>query len=66
MRGSTSSTKTPKLPAMDPDSDSIHGIDESVGLQSVADVTAALALTIAGWCGLESVGSAPDGETFWA
>jgi acetylornithine deacetylase len=49
-----------------PDSDSIHGIDESVGLQSVADVTAALALTIAGWCGLESVGSAPDGETFWA
>ena len=49
-----------------PDFDSIHGIDESVGLQSVADVTAALALTIAGWCGLESVGSAPDGETFWA
>jgi acetylornithine deacetylase len=40
-----------------PDSDSIHGIDESVGLQSVADVTAALALTIAGWCGLEGVGS---------
>ncbi|SEC52923.1 acetylornithine deacetylase [Rhizobiales bacterium GAS188] len=38
-----------------PDSDSIHGIDESVGLQSVADVTAALALTIAGWCGLESI-----------
>ncbi|MBV8763584.1 MAG: ArgE/DapE family deacylase [Hyphomicrobiales bacterium] len=38
-----------------PDSDNIHGIDESVGLQSVADVTAALALTIAGWCGLEAV-----------
>jgi acetylornithine deacetylase len=38
-----------------PDSDSIHGIDESVGLQSVADVTAALALTIAEWCGLESI-----------
>ena len=39
-----------------PDSDNIHGIDESVGLQSVADITAALALTIAGWCGLENVG----------
>ncbi|MBS0561198.1 MAG: ArgE/DapE family deacylase [Proteobacteria bacterium] len=36
-----------------PDSDSIHGIDESVGLDSVADVTAALALTIAAWCGVE-------------
>ena len=36
-----------------PDSDSIHGIDESVGLQSVHDVTAALALTMAEWCGVE-------------
>jgi len=36
-----------------PDSDSIHGIDESVGLQSVAEVTATLALMIADWCGLE-------------
>jgi acetylornithine deacetylase len=36
-----------------PDSDNIHGIDESVGLQSLADVTAALALAIADWCGLE-------------
>ena len=35
--------------------DNIHGIDESVGLQSVAEVTAALALTIAGWCGLERI-----------
>ena len=38
-----------------PDSDSIHGIDESVGLDSVHQVTAVLALTIAAWCGLEPV-----------
>lgn len=37
-----------------PDSDSIHGIDESVGIDSIHDVTRVLALTIAGWCGLES------------
>ena len=36
-----------------PDSDNIHGIDESVGLDSLHQVTQALALTIAGWCGLE-------------
>lgn len=36
-----------------PDSDNIHGIDESVGLASLHEVTRALALTIAGWCGLE-------------
>jgi acetylornithine deacetylase len=36
-----------------PDSENIHGIDESVGLASLHDVTRALALTIAGWCGLE-------------
>jgi len=36
-----------------PDSDNIHGIDESVGLDSLHDVTRVLALTIAGWCGLE-------------
>ena len=38
-----------------PDSDNIHGIDESVGLDSVHQVTAVLALTIAAWCGLEPV-----------
>ena len=38
-----------------PDSDSIHGIDESVGLQSLHDVTKVLALTIAGWCGVERI-----------
>ncbi|MCW3476166.1 ArgE/DapE family deacylase [Limobrevibacterium gyesilva] len=36
-----------------PDSDNIHGVDESVGLASLHDVTRVLALTIAGWCGLE-------------
>ena len=38
-----------------PDSDNIHGIDESVGLDSVHQVTAVLALTVAAWCGLEPV-----------
>ncbi len=38
-----------------PDSDNIHGIDESVGLESLHQVTRVLALTIAGWCGLERV-----------
>lgn len=38
-----------------PDSDSIHGIDESVGLSSVHGVTKALALLVAGWCGTETV-----------
>ena len=38
-----------------PDSDNIHGIDESVGLDSVHQVTRVLALTVAAWCGLERV-----------
>ncbi len=36
-----------------PDGDSIHGIDESVGLDSAHQVTKAIALLVAGWCGLE-------------
>ena len=36
-----------------PDADSIHGIDESVGLDSMHDVTRVLALVLAEWCGLE-------------
>ena len=36
-----------------PDSQNIHGIDESVGLSTVVDTTKVLALTIAEWCGLE-------------
>jgi acetylornithine deacetylase len=36
-----------------PDCDNIHGIDESVGLQSMHDVTKTLALLVAGWCGVE-------------
>ena len=38
-----------------PDGDNIHGIDESVGLDTVHQVTSVLALTIASWCGLEPV-----------
>ncbi len=36
-----------------PDADSIHGIDESVGLDSMHEVTRVIALTMAGWCGVE-------------
>jgi acetylornithine deacetylase len=36
-----------------PDSDAAHGIDESVGLASLHGVTKALALVVAGWCGVE-------------
>ncbi len=36
-----------------PDADNIHGIDESVGLDSVHQLTRVLALTVADWCGLE-------------
>jgi acetylornithine deacetylase len=35
------------------DCDNIHGIDESVGLESMHNVTKALALLVAGWCGVE-------------
>ena len=38
-----------------PDADSIHGIDESVGLASMHDVTRVIALVLAQWCGLEKV-----------
>ena len=38
-----------------PDSDNIHGIDESVGLASLHDVTQAIALVIAEWCGVEAI-----------
>jgi acetylornithine deacetylase len=36
-----------------PDCDNIHGIDESIGLASLHDVTRSLALLVAGWCGVE-------------
>ena len=36
-----------------PDCENIHGIDESVGLDAVHDVTRVLALLVAGWCGVE-------------
>ena len=38
-----------------PDADSIHGIDESVGLDSMHDVTRVIALVLAQWCGLERI-----------
>ncbi|HYD68051.1 ArgE/DapE family deacylase [Azospirillum sp.] len=37
-----------------PKAERIHGIDERVSLDSVADVTAVLALFMAEWCGLEA------------
>ncbi len=37
------------------DADNIHGIDESVGLTAMHDVTRVIALTVARWCGLEPV-----------
>jgi acetylornithine deacetylase len=36
-----------------PDAQEIHGIDESVGVDSIHDITKSIALSIAGWCGLE-------------
>jgi acetylornithine deacetylase len=38
-----------------PEADNIHGIDESVSLDSVRRVTQVLALFIARWCGLEKI-----------
>ena len=38
-----------------PDAENIHGIDESVGLEAMHDVTRVIALTIAEWCGVEKV-----------
>ncbi len=36
-----------------PDAQEIHGIDESVGLSSMHDITRTIALTMAEWCGVE-------------
>jgi acetylornithine deacetylase len=36
-----------------PDAQDIHGIDESVDLASMHDITRTIALTMADWCGLE-------------
>jgi acetylornithine deacetylase len=36
-----------------PDAQEIHGIDESVGLDSMHDITKSIALCIAEWCGVE-------------
>lgn len=36
-----------------PDAQDIHGIDESVGLDSMHDITRSIALCMAEWCGVE-------------
>ena len=38
-----------------PDAQDIHGIDESVGLDSMHDITRSIALCIAEWCGVEGI-----------
>jgi acetylornithine deacetylase len=38
-----------------PDSQEIHGIDESVGLDSMHGITRTIALTMAEWCGVEGI-----------
>ncbi len=38
-----------------PEAQNIHGIDESVSLESLRDVTRVLALFIADWCGVEPI-----------
>jgi acetylornithine deacetylase len=40
-----------------PDAQHIHGIDESVGLDSMHDITRTIALTMAEWCGVEPLSS---------
>lgn len=37
-----------------PDAQDIHGIDESVGLDSMHDITRSIAVTMAEWCGVEA------------
>ncbi len=39
-----------------PDAQEIHGIDESVGIDSMHDITRTIALTLAEWCGVEQAG----------
>ena len=38
-----------------PDAQDIHGIDESVGVESMQNITRSIALTMAQWCGVESI-----------
>jgi acetylornithine deacetylase len=37
-----------------PDAQDIHGIDESVGMDSMHDITRTIAITMAEWCGVEA------------
>jgi acetylornithine deacetylase len=38
-----------------PDAQDIHGIDESVGVESIHAITRSIALTMAEWCGVERI-----------
>ena len=40
-----------------PDAENIHGIDESVGLAAMNEVTRVMARVVMGWCGVERVGA---------
>src|SRR5919202_374479 len=42
-----------------PDAQDIHGIDESVGLESMHGIARTIALTVAEWCGVEPRRAAP-------
>lgn len=46
-----------------PEADAIHGIDESVSLDSMMQVATVLALFMAEWCGLEEVTDSADNIT---
>jgi acetylornithine deacetylase len=42
-----------------PDAQDIHGIDESVGVESIHGCTRAIALAMAEWCGVETLAGSP-------
>jgi len=43
-----------------PDAQDIHGIDESVGVESIHGCTRAIALAMAEWCGVETLAGSPS------
>ena len=49
-----STTSVPAL-CYGPISENIHGFDERVSLASVKRITAAMALFVAEWCGVEKI-----------
>jgi acetylornithine deacetylase len=48
-----------KMPALcyGPYTENIHGVDERVNLASLKRITKTIALFVADWCGVESIGS---------